>query len=47
MHHADAGYDVNDPGLTAQQRDLVEFSSTGSTLHVPITNLSSMSAIQL
>ena len=27
MHHADAGYDVNDPTLTTQQRELVEFSS--------------------
>ena len=27
MHHADAGYDVNDPELTTQQRELVEFSS--------------------
>jgi hypothetical protein len=28
MHHADAGYDVNDPELTAHQREVVEFSET-------------------
>ena len=28
MHHSDAGYDTNDPGLTPQQRDLLEYSET-------------------
>ena len=28
MHHADACYDVDDPELTLQQREILEFSET-------------------